>query len=77
MKDFHSPLHSRSVFSSIGVVPALQMFLRGSGGPAGEWRGGQRGTSEAYFWRRAVFWRAGWHVWGLSLSGLEGVPKNI
>ena len=35
-------------------------FRGGSGGPAGECRGGWRGTSEAYFWRGAVFWRVGW-----------------
>ena len=29
----------------------------GSGGPAGDWRGRWQGTSEAYFWRGAVFWR--------------------
>ena len=27
MKDFHLPLHSRSVFSRIGVVPARKTFL--------------------------------------------------
>ena len=40
---------------------AVSYFFRGGfGGPAGEWRGGWRGISEAYFWRGAVFWRVGW-----------------
>ena len=43
-----------------GFWAVSYLFWGGSGGPAGEWRGGWRGTSEAYFWRGAVFWRVGW-----------------
>ena len=38
-----------------GFWAASYFFEGGSGGPAGEWRGGWRGTSEVYFWRGAVF----------------------
>ena len=65
-----------------GVLGRELFFLGGSGGPAGEWRGGWRGTSEAHFWRGAVFWRIGWpglfsRKWGFgALSGVGGIPSR-